>query len=281
MPDSFAFDAKSTYDMAMPQNFSKNQSINTLLSSFGAKLAVQAMTAQIWSGNTETDLSIELEFHTETDPATDVRAPILNLLKLTMPSINTSFGLLQSPGPSLNLSQLLGNANGQVTPTSIASSIGSGASSLVQSGGAVLNALFTGATPTQGQLNDSSLTSNDGTNSAVPATSQSNPSLGTAAYWKSRTKNSISIRIGNYMFFDSVVITSVQQTFSSNFDAQTGLPHHAKVMVGFKPLFMLLQDDLEQLFVNPTGGSTTGSNNFGFSMPNATPSAPSAFGFHL
>jgi hypothetical protein len=125
---------------------------------------------------------------------------------------------------------------------------------------------------------------------------QQNPSLGTSAYWKSRIKNQISIRIGNYMFFDSVVITNVQQTFSSNFDAQTGLPHHAKVMVGFKPLFMLVQSDLDQLFLNPNGGTTSGADNFGFSIPNAISSvgqnafqaasgaaskAASSFGFHL
>lgn len=71
------------------------------------------------------------------------------------------------------------------------------------------------------------------------------------------------------MFFESVVITRVSITAASNFDAQTGLPHHCRVLVEFKPLFMLTQQDLDTLFVNPGGGSggTPGNNSYGFSLP--------------
>jgi hypothetical protein len=288
MPDSFMFDAKSTYDMALPQGFSQNKPLNLAMAAFGTKLTVQALTAQIWSGNQEAELSIELEFHTETDPVADVRNPIVNLLKLTMPSISTSFGLLQQPGPSLDLSLLVAGAG-----TALTSAVSSGVSvvsSLASSASGIVTSAFhqvTGTAPTAGSLNDSGTSSNDGANSTVPAATTQNPSLGTAAYWKSRVKNQISIRIGNYMFFDSVVITNVQQTFSSNFDAQTGLPHHAKVMVGFKPFFMLVQSDLDALFINPgsngasSSNSTPATSSYGFSVPGAPAAASNTFGFSL
>lgn len=284
MPDAFMFDARSTYDTQLPQGFSKNQPLNLGLALFGTKLSVQALTAQIWSGNQENELSIELEFHTEVDPITDVRDPIVNLLKLTMPSISSSFGLLQQPGPSMDLSQLVGSTGSAITSgaTSLGSVASGGFNTLANLGRDVFSQLGSaiGIKPQPGKLNNSATSSNDGANSTIQSNIQQNPSLGTAAYWKSRVKNQISIRIGNYMFFDSVVITNVQQTFSSNFDAQTGLPHHAKVMVGFKPLFMLVQSDLDQLFLNPGSNTTSGQNNYGFSIPSPAQAA-NAFGFHL
>jgi hypothetical protein len=126
-------------------------------------------------------------------------------------------------------------------------------------------------------LTDTNSQATDGANSTIAKQVQQNPSLGTASFWNSIIKNKISIAIGNYLYFDSVVVTRVSQTFASNFDAATGLPHHVRVTVAFKPLFMLAQEDLDTLFVSPTGSSTSGNNSYGFSMPNTN----NTFGFHL
>src|SRR5258708_372078 len=84
IPDSFAFDVGATYEQMLPQGFTGNKILNTAAALTGTRLAVQALTAQLWAGNTDSELSMELEFHTETDPYYDVRTPIVNLLKLTM-----------------------------------------------------------------------------------------------------------------------------------------------------------------------------------------------------
>jgi hypothetical protein len=266
----------------LPQGFTDNKILNTAAALTGTRLAVQALTAQLWAGNTDSELSMELEFHTETDPYYDVRTPIVNLLKLTMPTIDTKSGFLGSPGPQIDFSKA-----GTIFSDS-ASSIGSGLGGLVGGAAAIIENIF-GITPKPSTMTDPNSQVVDGSNNAVAKTLQQNPNLGTAKYWNTMIKNKISISIGNYLYFDSVVITRVSQTFASNFDAQTGLPHNVRVAVAFKPLFMLAQEDLDTLFVNPAGGSTSGNNSYGFSIGNqasvagggAVTSGSNPYGFSL
>jgi hypothetical protein len=280
MPDSFAFDVGATYETPLPQGLTDNKAINIGASMLGTRLAVQAMSAQLWAGNTDTELSVEVQFHTETDPVADVRTPIVNLLKLTMPSINPTTGFLTSPGPSFNLSmlsQVAGDALGN-----IGGAVGGIGTSVVNTVKNLVNPTA-GGTPTIASLTNTSTQTNNGANNTVAQPTTQNPQLGTAAYWNTMIKNKITIMVGNYLYFDSVVVTKVAITAASNFDAQTGLPHHARVMIQFKPLFMLTQSDLDTLFVNPSSSSGTTyiqQNNYGFSMPSSSSSTPggNAFG---
>ncbi len=276
MPDSFNFDVGASYEQMLPQGFFSNRVLNIAAAAAGTRLAVQAFTAQLWAGNTDTLLSVELHFHTESDPIADVRTPIVNLLKLTMPSISGNTGFLSSPGPSIDWSiagQAVGSALSQGA-SAIGGVLGSVGSGVVT---AISNALGTSSSP--GSMTDSNTQVSDGANNTVAKALQQNPSIGTAAYWKSRVKNQISIKVGNYLMFDSVVVTNVSVTFASNFDAQTGLPHDVRVAVTFKPLFMLTQQDLDTLFVNPSSNTTPSGNNFGFTIPGTqTPITASNFG---
>lgn len=286
IPDSFAFDVGATYEQMLPQGFTNNTLVNTAAALTGTRLAVQALTAQLWAGNTDSELSMELEFHTETDPYYDVRTPIVNLLKLTMPTVDTKSGFLGSPGPQIDFEKagtIFSDLSSQVS-TSAAQLLG-GAVGGVQN--LLSGALGFGTSPKPSSLNDSNAQVTDGKNNSTAQVSQQSPNLGTAKYWNTMIKNKISISIGSYLYFDSVVITRVSQTFASNFDAQTGLPHNVRVAVAFKPLFMLAQEDLDTLFVNPGGGSTSGNNSFGFAIPNqasiggAGALTSNNFGFHL
>lgn len=269
MPDSFNFDVGATYEQMLPQGLTNNKVLNIGAALMGTKLAVQAFTAQLWSGSTDTELSLEIEFHTESDPVADVRNNIVNLLKMVMPSVSSATGFLSSPGPYLDW-QAAGSALKTTLQTAFTSSesllgsFGSAGSSLVN--GLTGGLLGTPAQPAQ--MNDPNTQVPNGNNNTPGQSVTQNPGIGSAAYWKSLIKNPISIWIGNYLKFDSVVITNVRQTFLSNFDAQTGLPHHARVMVSFKPLFMLTQGDLDSLFVNPGSNSTPASSSSSqFSLP--------------
>jgi hypothetical protein len=289
IPDSFAFDVGATYEQMLPQGFTSNTIVNTAAALTGTRLAVQALTAQLWAGNTDSELSMELEFHTETDPYYDVRTPIVNLLKLTMPTIDTKSGFLGSPGPQIDFSKA-GTifSDAAATAGGILGGAAEGVENFVVSAwNAGKAALGFGTAPKASTMTDSNTQVGNGNNSQIAQALQQNPNLGTAKYWNTMIKNKISISIGNYLYFDSVVITRVSQTFASNFDAQTGLPHNVRVAVSFKPLFMLAQEDLDTLFVNPAGGSTSGNNSYGFSIPNQASIAgggavtSSNFGFHL
>jgi hypothetical protein len=293
IPDSFAFDVGATYEQMLPQGFTSNSIVNTAAALTGTRLAVQALTAQLWAGNTDSELSMELEFHTETDPVADVRTPIVNLLKLTMPSIDTKSGFLGSPGPQIDFSKA-GTIFSDAASTAggaLGSVLGGAASGIenlaVSAWNAASSALGFGTAPKSATMTDSNAQVANGQNNSTAQALQQNPNLGTAKYWNTMIKNKISISIGNYLYFDSVVITRVSQTFASNFDAQTGLPHNVRVAVAFKPLFMLAQQDLDTLFVNPNGGSTPGNNSYGFSIPNQSAVAgggsvgSNSFGFSL
>lgn len=280
MPESFNFDVGAAYEQMLPQGLSNNKVLNIAAAISGTKLAVQAFTAQLWSGSTDTELSIEVEFHTETDPIADVRTPIVNLLKMVMPSVSSATGFLSSPGPYIDWA-----AAGSAVVTTLQTAVSS-ASSVAGAGISAVSNLLSGAatqmgvTPQSGSLTSSTTQTTTGTNTAAAQSVTQNPGIGSAAYWKSLVKNPITIWIGNYLKFDSVVITNVRQTFLSNFDAQTGLPHHARVMISFKPLFMLTQGDLDTLFVNPGGNSTPSSSSASsVSLPGGTSLAQaSSFG---
>jgi hypothetical protein len=274
IPDSFAFDVGATYEQMLPQGFTNNTVLNVGAALTGTRLAVQALTAQLWGGNTDSELSMELEFHTETDPYADVRTPIVNLLKLTMPSIDTQSGFLGSPGPQIDFTKAgsIFSTAANTAGSDIGNVVGGAAAGITNLGATLWNAIKQGTgfgtTPQSGTMIDSNTQVGNGSNNSVAQQLQQNPNMGTAQYWNTMIKNKISISIGNYLYFDSVVITRVSQTFASNFDAQTGLPHNVRVAVSFKPLFMLSQQDLDTLFVNPAGGTTSGTNNYGFSVPN-------------
>jgi hypothetical protein len=262
MPESFNFDVGAAYEQMLPQGLSNNKVLNIAAAINGTKLAVQAFTAQLWSGSTDTELTIEVEFHTESDPIADVRTPIVNLLKMVMPSVSSATGFLSSPGPYLDWA-----AAGSAVKTTIQTAITSGEEVLGAfgtAGSSFVNGLL-GTKPQPAQMTSSTTQTTNGPGNTTPQSVTQNPGIGSAAYWKSLIKNPITIWIGNYLKFDSVVITNVRQTFLSNFDAQTGLPHHARVMISFKPLFMLTQGDLDSLFVNPSANTTPASSSVGTS----------------
>ena len=243
LPESFMFDSTSNYEAPFAQGLFSNNFLRLAASAMGFKTSTQALTVQLWQGISDTELSLELEFQTETDPLTDVRQPILDLLTLTTPVADPNTGLMKSPGPHLDPSQsqeILTATIDQSKSTwnAVASTVGKA------------TGLNTSAIQF-GTLSDPSKTTNDGSGS----TNQNKPTgIATAQYWKQNIRNQISIQIGNYMFFDSVVITNVQQTFQSNLDAVTGWPHHCKVAVRFKPLFMITRQDLDTIFISPSAG---------------------------
>ena len=223
MPDTFDFDAASSYEAPYSQGLFGNGPIAQLGKLAGLKLTTQAFTAQIWQGSTETALRLTLEFHTETDPNLDVRTPILNLMKLTTPSIDPSSGLLTSPGPQLNFDQF------------------------VAVGTAAIKGGINAATAAYNKLSNAKTATMTSSGTTTPKTTPGSP--GQAQFWKSFLRNQVSIRIGNYAFFDSVVITDVHKTYSHQIDALTNLPLHAKVDIQFKPLFLLVQSDLDKIFI--------------------------------
>lgn len=247
LPGSFNFDTRAEYQAPFSQGLFGNGTLSNLAKLGGMRLTTQALTAQIWQGSTETELSLDLEFHAETDPILEVRKPILDLMKMATASIDNSTGMLKAPGPQVNIDQL-GKLAGDA-----ASQLGASASTLANALGSAAGSFFGGPSTTvqQGTLNSQDANLNGKNNTSTPTIT--NGGLGGSQYWKNLIRNQISIRIGKYAFFDSVVITNVQKTYEHQIDTETGLCMYAKVAMSFKPLFLIVQADLDNIFINPTG----------------------------
>jgi hypothetical protein len=65
----------------------------------------------------------------------------------------------------------------------------------------------------------------------------------------SQASKQISVKIGNFLLFDNVVIESVNSTFYSMMH-ETGIPLRATVAVTFKTFFVQLTDDIPRLFMS-------------------------------
>lgn len=126
VPETFQLTVTSSFSQPFGQGLMGTKLGDaTQMLGIGA-LTNQAMTAQTWSGTAPIDMSLEIEFIAENDPASEVMQPIIELLKMTMPSKGASGFLLDPPGPSYKSivsweafegTKGGGGAKGQITAT--------------------------------------------------------------------------------------------------------------------------------------------------------------------
>lgn len=256
MPENFSYSVSSEYDAPF-QKIVNNDLVENLASMFGQKLVTPVMTAQLWQGSTHPEFTIELNFETESDPIKDVREPILKLLRLATPKVN-EMQLLESPGPQLDTTQLTNVATTTTaTLASGLSNIGRNGTSIIQSLGFISEETTSAISSALSRI-DPKAQNNTGqtTNTEQAATGASRNTntdnmmitdmVGRGG--QSQIKNQIAISIGRYIYFPSVVITNVECEFLHQIELGTGFPMSATVTVGFKPMFIPTQSDLNTMF---------------------------------
>lgn len=228
IPDSFMYDVASQFEAPFAQGISGNSMIDTIVRlTTQTKWAAQAFTVQLWQGTADTELGLDIEFQAEADPINEVRVPILQLLKMVQPSLKRG-NLITAPGPKVS-SAVLDHLK------EIGGDLRDFASSMLPAG-----------------ITDTSQNTPDGANALRPDR-QRNAFGAADSLVNQYLEDTISIQIGNLAFFKSVVITNVQKTYESQFDSQ-GLPHFARVSIRFKPLFMIVAEQLDEIFnPNPIG----------------------------
>lgn len=79
---------------------------------------------------------------------------------------------------------------------------------------------------------------------------------------KRGAEKQISIDIGRFLFFDNVVIESVNTTFHSMMH-KSGVPLRATCSISFKTFFVQLSDNIPDLFGLPAAGETRGGTRGG------------------
>lgn len=259
LPETLKLGLQSTWEAPFAQGLMGMMpgSIAGAFKMFGVRPATQLMTLQVWQASESQDLSFDLEFVTESDPVKDVYTPVMKLMRMALPSVDTG-GFMQSPGPTLDpkmAQQLMQQVGEHIKQVGAAGGaiVREAASGL---GGAMLGGLgaFNGKTYDQGQQ----LAPTEQRQRATDAQAQSMKSVLTGSI-----NNRISIRFGRFMFLQDVVVVDASPDWSLKApDAETGLPSKCTVSMTVRPLFMLTQQDLSSMF--PVGaGFSLGSDGRG------------------
>jgi hypothetical protein len=216
LPHEYSLDFGAAYEASFSQSLSDNTyaAARKVGNALGLQFVTKAMTAKLWQGSNDVTFSLPFIFQIETDYYKDVLEPMSQLYRLVLPKQSASFGLLESPGPSLDLQKLKALAG----DTKI---------------GDVLSKSFDAVI--------------DGTKSIADGELPQGPDP-TAALLGC-IKNNCSLVIGGYQYFDSVVVTNVAQTTSVLPYYKTGTMSRVEVVVTFSTFVVPTEDDIPKLLL--------------------------------
>jgi hypothetical protein len=236
LPESVNIDVNASYDAPFAQGLSgmAPAMIGNLARFMGLSMTTQALTAQVWQGGSFIDFTLQLIFQAEASGAEDVMIPIKKLLKLVMPQDPTGGGLLSAPGPHLDYQKLKDNGLEQIDKTFSAKGIVNG---LVDTAVALTDhpvAVISGIQQTAGKI-------------AQPVSRAIEASI----------VNNISLYVGSFLYFKSVVVTDVSPTFDVMLGEDMN-PQKASVNVTFRTFFMPTAKDIEDMFPAAPGDNQEG-----------------------
>lgn len=283
LPETFMHDVSSSYETPFAQGLlGMMPGVGSMAKTLGLQLTTQALTMQVWQGSTVGQISLPMIFQVETDANKDVLEPLMKLMFLTMPREEQEGGFLEAPGPHLDLASLLKEGFGELGALK----------NDVFGSEALQQGLSWGKAAAQGkgipgQLSgflDNFSSANrmaDATKEAVASsyTGLKNSSGRVASRVGSTIvksiKNNISVYIGRYMYFPSVIITDVQQTHLVQ-PLLDGNMSRVECTVQFQPFFLPTQRDIalmypaasedlrRQIDAQAAGPSASGGNTAGW-----------------
>lgn len=219
LPEDFNFSFGGEWSAPFEEGVIDNAKINMLSQMAGFKPATQSMTTQFWKGSSMSDITIPFQLVAINDAHTDVVVPLANLIRLSMPT-NAGGGFFRAPGPQLSAS-----AETRDAVYSAASNLGDAAVSV---GGAIVGG---GKESLQKATESAQRTADD---------------VG-RAFNSITFKNKISLTLGQFARFDSVVITNIDPQVKSLFDAN-GKPMGVVVNVTFRLHQTPFADDILKAF---------------------------------
>lgn len=243
LPDTFAFDIASQYEAPFAQGLGGEGKIASMLRLGGLSLTNQAMTAQVWQGTSDVQFTIPFVFQADTNEIEDVIKPIKNLLKLTLPRVGKTGGLLESPGPRIDLQKLVSYMEknpGAVMnfPKALGNAALEGAGSAIQAGASFtpwgdesgLQGAISKAGNVRGEVDSASAAFSAALNASIT--------------------NNIRLEVGHYIHFPHVVVLDVQQTANVQ-PMASGVFQRVEVNVTFKTFLLPTANDLDNMFQVP------------------------------
>ncbi len=254
LPQEFVFDVASQYEDTFAQGINGMMGqAGTIANAFGLRFTTQAFTAQQWQGSSQIDFSIPLIFQAEKDEIDEVMKPIMQLMYLVTAKEESQGGMLSAPGPHFDYRKLKDSAKaGASTITdkqtqTVTSDLLTSAKNLGSSVNTVVQSLMNG-TFTADNINNTGYSGNN----AFQASRNAVDNMGRviSSTLVNSIANNISLYIGRYMYFPSVVITSVQQTHAVQPLKGSGNYQRVEVNVGFKTFMLPTQRDIPTMFPN-------------------------------
>lgn len=231
LPETLATDINANYESPMAQGLNGMMpGLGAIARFAGMNLTTQALTAQIWQGGGHIQFSLPFVFQAETSAAAEVMEPIKQLFTLTLPkdTADSGGGLLQAPGPHFDYKQLWDSAP-------------------------ELRKLITEGSITEGVMSDTGATATS-TNTSFGALKSAADKVAqtTSAALVAALKGNISLYIGQFMYFPSVIIKDVNPTFDVILD-QDKNPMRATVNVNFETFYVPTSYDLNNMFPATAG----------------------------
>jgi hypothetical protein len=255
LPEQIQVDLHADYDAPFAQGFTDaaGQMIGNMARFAGMSLTTQALTAQVWQGGSNIQFSLPLIFQAESSGVSDVMKPIKDLMRLMLPKDPQDGGLLEAPGPRLDLGRVTEGGQSEVYRI-----IGGGTTSLNQKYDQARNAL-------------ESMTTDIGNKNFGGVVSKTIDGIRTTAGEVARpvsraivnsVKNNISLYIGQFQYFPSVVVTDVSPTFDVVIGPDKN-PLRASVVVQFRTFYTPTDRDIEGMFPSAqSDASQSGTTGF-------------------
>lgn len=217
LPENFQWNFSSSFDQPFAQGLVNSPGLNQAAKFFGASLTSQSMSVQVWQGTACPELSMTFQLIAENDPVEDILLPIKRLSKLVLPGVGPA-KLLSPPGPRIDPA-VAGAAAGAILTAGASAAIGSLVGAATLDFDKVVGSAKSAASSVGASLDDL----------------LNNP------------KNNVTLYIGRFLRFPSVVIQSVSQTYDTIFDAR-GLPLKASIDVTFSTWYVPVKADVNRIF---------------------------------
>jgi hypothetical protein len=215
LPEDFSFAIGSEWSAPFAEG-TNNNAMNLLGQALGTKFTTQGLTALFWSGSSNLDLTLPLVFTAESN-YNDVQKPIRDLIKLSLPTIN-SWNFFSAPGPTVkNIDEIAEQGK-----------------KILENTGKDLQ-----ASKDPGKFSSAS------ENSLLELGRSALKNFGQADIYNNR----IQLWLGNFMRFPSVVVKSVDQNYKTIMDP-SGVPMAVTVNVTFSTHMTPSAQDFEAYFQN-------------------------------
>lgn len=235
LPETVGMDVNANYDAPFAQGIANAvpENLGALARFLGMSLTTQAFTIQVWQGGAFIEFQIPFIFQAESGANNDVMRPIKDLMKLTMPKDPQGGGLLEAPGPVIDL-QRLAQAN-----------VGQAVSNIVA--GFTLSNMKDAFT----ELKSDTF----GALAKAKNSAQENIARPLSSAIVNSIKNNISLYIGQFLYLPSVVITDVSPTYDIMIGPDNN-PIRATVNVNFRTFFIPTQNDIDVMFPSASASNT-------------------------